>query len=51
MLKRRGTWPAIQLYDVSALFRESVEVARAAHLPILVLSTKYGLTRVGAGEA
>jgi hypothetical protein len=41
--KRRGTWPAIQLYDASSLFRLSVETARADGLPILILSTKYGL--------
>ena len=43
--KRRGTWPAIQLYDPSDLFQESVELAHDAGLPILVLSTKYGLVR------
>lgn len=42
-MKRRGTWPAIQLYDPSPLFLESVKVALAESLPILVLSTKYGL--------
>jgi hypothetical protein len=41
--KRRGTWPAIQLYDVSALFRECVKVAKSDGLPVLILSTKYGL--------
>jgi hypothetical protein len=41
--KRRGTWPAVQLYDTSELFRESVRTAQADGLPILVLSTKYGL--------
>lgn len=43
--KRRGTWPAIQLYDPSDLFQKSVELAHDAGLPILVLSTKYGLVR------
>jgi len=43
--KRKHSTPAraIDLYDASPLFRLSVAAARREHLPVLVLSTKYGL--------
>lgn len=43
--KRSTAAPAIELYDRSPLFRLSVAAARRHNLPVLVLSSKYGLVK------
>ena len=40
-LRRRA--PAIEMYSPSPLFQKSCDQARAEGLPIVILSTKYGL--------
>lgn len=46
--KRRTAAPAIQLYDRSELFRLCVATATSDSLPVLVLSSKYGLVEPDA---
>lgn len=42
-MKRSGRSRAIEMYDRSPLFRYSIEAAVRDHLPVFIISTKYGV--------
>ena len=42
-VKRSGQNRALEMYDLSPLFRYSVEAAKRDNLPVLIVSSKYGV--------